>query len=117
MRSQIKIESQLRLQIDLMYDKIEDVNKDKKKLQNINEQGNNLIMENIKETQKIKKNIETYSKENKKIIDAKFDVEEKLLISKNENVVMANKIKLLTSQMDKLKDQIKKLQINAESAA
>ena len=37
--------------------------------------------------------------------------------SKNENTVLANKIKLLTSQMDQMKDQMKKLKSNADSVA
>ena len=79
-----------------MYDKIEDLTRDKSKYEVSICQNNNVIIENLKEIDKLQKNLDTYCEENKNLADAKFEIESNLQDLQKENTQLSNKIKLLT---------------------
>ena len=69
MRTHIKIESQLRVHIDCMYDKIEEMTKEHKSSQAKNDQ---IILQSTKEIHKLKEEIEKEKTEKKELNESVF---------------------------------------------
>ena len=86
-----------------MYDKIEDLTRDKDKLTHSNASYIEVFKENITEIDRMKKNLETYSQQNKSMADDKFLSDVQLADLKKENAILTRNIKVLNLSIEKLK--------------